>query len=134
MTLIEKTKVEVEEFQRQMEEEKVSEREMAEREEAARQLGQRVAQVALEWILSEGGKGYEGTFLDCECGGRMKYQGDAERVVRSLVGEVRYQRAYYYCRECGQSRCPLDEKLQQSEREISAGVERQLAHLSANTE
>jgi hypothetical protein len=49
-----------------------------------------------------------------------------------LVGEVYYARAHYYCRACGASRYPLDEVLQQSEREISVDIERQLANLSAH--
>lgn len=132
MTLIEKINAEVEQFQRQITDQNLSGENLAEKEEAARQLGRRVAQVTLEWFLAEDGKGYLGSFLDCECGGRMKYQRDAARSVRSLVGEVSYERAYYYCRQCGRSRFPLDEKLGQSEREISAGVERQLSSLSAH--
>jgi len=106
-------------------------------EEEARQLGQRVAQLALQSLLSVGGKGYHGTWLICGCGGRLKYQRDAVRKVRSLVGEVSYRRAYYYCRDCGVSRVPKDEEIGQGAREISAGVERVVglvsAHLSFET-
>jgi Uncharacterised protein family (UPF0236) len=132
MTLIEKISVEVAEFQRQIRQEKICEQPLGEREAAAKQLGQRVAQMTLEWLLTEGGTGYEGSYLACACGQRLKYQRDGARTVRSLVGLVRYRRAYYYCGECGRSRCPLDQSLGQSEREISAGVERQLVNLSAH--
>jgi hypothetical protein len=132
MTLTEKIRAIEQEWQSEIERQKVCEQSLLEREEAARQLGLRVAQAALESLMAESGTGYEGSYLACKCGGRMKYQRDAERPVRSLIGEVRYERAYYYCRECGSSRCPLDEKFGQGAREISAGVERQLALLSAH--
>lgn len=61
----------------------------------------------------------------------MKFHRYAGRRVRSLVGEVSYERAYYYCRECKSSRYPLDEKLGQSERDINASLERRVARLGA---
>lgn len=102
-------------------------------EEAALQLGQKVAQIALQGAVEEGGKGYRGRSLECECeGGRKLYQRDATRSVRTLVGQISYRRAYYYCRQCGHSQCPKDQELGQSNREISAGVERSLSLLSAH--
>lgn len=132
MTLIEKINAEVADFQKQIQTQQLNQQPLAEREEAARQLGRRVAEVTLTWLLAEGGTGYQGPYLACGCGGRLKYQRDARRPLRSLVGELHYSRAYYYCRQCGAARCPLDEALGQSEREISPGVERQLANLSAH--
>ncbi|MCA1602252.1 MAG: UPF0236 family protein [Acidobacteria bacterium] len=108
-------------------------RRLASREEAALQLGQRVAQIALQALVTESGKGYQGSQLKCTCDeGELRYQRDAERRVRSLAGEIRYTRAYYYCRACGAGHCPKDEQLGQSSREISPGVERSLALLSAH--
>lgn len=101
-------------------------------EEQAQQLGERVAQLALQSLLDEGGKGYHGTHLICGCGGRLKYQRDEWRGVRTVVGKVEYRRAYYYCRGCGASRVPKDEAIGQGAREISAGVERRVAVVSAH--
>lgn len=102
-------------------------------EEAALQLGQRVAQIALTGLISETGKGYCGTEIECHCEyGSLRYQRDTIRQVRSLAGVVSYKRAYYYCRDCGESQCPKDTELGQGSREISAGVERCLALLSAH--
>src|SRR5262249_44632598 len=101
MTLIEKISAEVAEFQRQITAQPLAMQEMADKEEAARQLGQRVAQLSLTWLLAADGTGYQGPSLACACGGRLSYQRDATRLVRSLVGEVQYARAYYYCRACG---------------------------------
>lgn len=96
------------------------------------ELGRRLAQVALETLLAESGKGYVGTQLPCDCGGQLRYHRDAARTVRTVVGAVTYVRAYYYCGACGASRCPKDEELGQSERTLSAGVERRLALLAAH--
>ena len=106
-------------------------RQLSTSEGLAQQRGQRVAHLALSSLLTEGGKGYHGTQLICGGGGRWRYQRDAARRVRTLVGEVRYQRAYYYCRACGASRAPKDEALGQGAREISAGVERVVGLVSA---
>jgi len=132
MTLIEKINGLEQEWQREVERQQVSAAKLLEMEEAARELGARVARAALEWLLAAVGNGYAGATLACACGEKLKFQRYAQRPVRSLMGEVRYTRAYYYCRACGRGCAPLDKKLGQSEREISAGVERKLAQLSAH--
>jgi hypothetical protein len=106
---------------------------LANKEEAAQQLGQKVAQIVLQAMVEQSGKGYEGSRLACSCPqGQLRYQRDSKRNVRTLAGEIIYERAYYYCRACGASRCPKDELLGESQREISAGVERLMALLSAH--
>lgn len=131
MTLSEKISGIEQQWQPEVERQKVSEAQLLEMEQAAKEFGNRIAQAALESLLEKAGKGYRGASLDCECGGKLKFQRYVRRQVRSLVGPVSYERAYYYCRQCQASRSPLDEKLGQSEREISAGVERKVARLSA---
>ncbi len=100
------------------------ERSFAESEELARQLGQHVAQVALKQLVSEEMAKKKYRRVACECGATMKAQRLAEKRVRSLVGEIRYHRMYYYCRRCGAGRYPADVEIGQSARAISAGVER----------
>ncbi|HEX8991015.1 MAG TPA: hypothetical protein VF784_05005 [Anaerolineales bacterium] len=34
------------------------------------------------------------------CGQRMRYKGQKVRTVESLVGTLRFERAYYHCRHC----------------------------------
>lgn len=131
MTLSEKILGLGQQWQQEVERQKVSESKLLEMEEAAKALGERVAQAALGSLLEMAGKGYQGAALDCACGGKLRFQRYASRPVRSLIGEVPDERAYYYCRECKTSRSPLDEKLGQSAREISAGVERRVARLGA---
>ena len=40
------------------------------------------------------------------CGKEMRYKGMKENRVSSWVGEVRYERGYYYCGGCGQGFFP----------------------------
>jgi hypothetical protein len=42
------------------------------------------------------------------CGQAAAFHEDRERTLVGLCGEVRYQRAYYYCRRCGGGLCPFD--------------------------
>jgi hypothetical protein len=101
-------------------------------EQAALALGQRVAQLALASQLQQVGTGYDSSSRPCDCGRRQRFQRYSPKTVRTLIGEVTYERAYYRCPHCGSSACPLDQQLSQSEREVSPGVERALALMSAH--
>jgi hypothetical protein len=105
---------------------------MATLEQAALALGQRLAQLALADQLRQAGTGYASSSRPCACGRKQRFQRYSPKTVRTLMGEVAYKRAYYRCRECGASACPLDQQLGQSGREVSPGVERALALLSAH--
>src|SRR5215210_2621831 len=105
---------------------------MAVVEQAALALAQRLAQLALTDQLRQAGTGYTASSRPCNCGRRQRFERYSPKTVRTLIGEVAYRRAYYRCRHCGASACPLDEQLGQSERDISPGVERALSLLSAH--
>lgn len=105
---------------------------MADMEQAAQALGKRIAQVALSHLLDQSGTGYDRCHLSCQCGGKQRFERLSQRTLRTLMGEVTYKRAYYRCRSCGASCFPLDEQIHQSQREISPGVERAVALLSAH--
>ena len=85
-------------------------RKLANKEEAAFQLGCKVAQIALQHMVEAEGTGQLDTSLACACGARLSYQRQSQRTVHTVVGEIGYRRAYYYCRTCGASRCPKDEQ------------------------
>ena len=57
------------------------------------------------------------------------YHQDRERTLVGLFGAIRYQRAYYYCRRCGQGLCPFDEQAGIPRRGLTPAVE-QLATLA----
>lgn len=105
---------------------------MATIEQAALALGQRIAQLAMTDQLRQAGTGYSASARPCACGRNQRFERYAPKTVRTLFGVVSYRRAYYRCRHCGDSACPLDQQLGQSEREISPGVERALSLLSAH--
>jgi hypothetical protein len=105
---------------------------MAALEQAALALGQRVAQLALAEPLRQAGTGYTASSRPCDCGRKQRFQRYSSKTMRTLIGEVAYERAYYRCRHCRASACPLDQQLGQSAREVSPGVERTLALLSAH--
>lgn len=105
---------------------------MADMEQAAQALGKRIAQVALSHLLDQSGTGYNRCHLSCQCGGKQRFERLSQRTLRTLMGEVTYKRAYYRCRSCRASCFPLDEQIHQSQREISPGVERAVALLSAH--
>ena len=46
------------------------------------------------------------------CGGDMRRHGKPVEIrIRTLSGEIKYKRDYYYCRKCGQGKYPRDEEL-----------------------
>jgi len=106
---------------------------LVEHEEGALLLGKRIAQLALAYQLRALGTGYKNASRPCCCGKRQRFQRHSARSIQTLAGVVQYQRAYYRCRLCQASSFPLDEALQQGQREISAGVERILGLLSAHS-
>lgn len=85
----------------------------------------------LEGILKVSGKGYRGTQVKCRCGGEMKYQGDREVRIRTVVGNVQLKRAYYYDKRCGAGQCPLDEMYGIDKEEWSPGLRRVIAALGS---
>lgn len=105
---------------------------MASMELQAQALGKRIAQLALSDLLENSGTGYSRSVRPCHCGAKQRFQRYSKRAVRTLIGEVSYRRAYYRCCQCGESSFPLDEQIKQSSREISPGVERVVAVLSAH--
>jgi len=105
---------------------------MADLEQAALALGQRIAQLALTDELRQLGTGYVSATLPCDCGGKQRFERYSKKTLRTLIGQVAYRRAYYRCRHCCTTACPLDLQLGQSAREVSPGVERALALLSAH--
>jgi hypothetical protein len=58
------------------------------------------------------------------CGHAAAYHADRERTVVSIVGAVRYRRAYYYCRRCGRGLAPFDDQAAITQRALTPGAER----------
>ena len=75
------------------------------------------------WLLSLEG-GYVPEEVACRCGGRASYRRRRWVRVHTMVGTVRYRRAYYLCGHCGRGRYPLDERLGLRPNAMSAELER----------
>jgi hypothetical protein len=58
------------------------------------------------------------------CDYAAAYHADASRTLVSLFGPIRYQRAYYYCRRCGQGQYPFDQHAGIPEHQLTPAVER----------
>ncbi len=62
-----------------------------------RQLSERMAVVVLE---DQDAAHPAEAPLCPQCGARMRYKGQKGRTVESLVGTLRFERAYYHCAHC----------------------------------
>lgn len=66
---------------------------------------------------------YPAAKLRCRCGAETEYQFQREGVLHTVLGTVRYERAYYLCSHCHRGTYPLDEKLGLRAGELSAEME-----------
>jgi hypothetical protein len=58
------------------------------------------------------------------CGRAAEFHSDRYHTPTSLVGPVRYARAYYLCRRCGRGLFPFDQQAGLSARNLTPGLER----------
>jgi hypothetical protein len=84
-----------------------------------RVIGRLLLQVWLMWEESKIAK----EELRCSCGKSLSKQ-RRKATIRSLFGQIRYERDYGYCPDCQQGVCPLDEKLGLRPNGMSAELER----------
>ena len=78
-------------------------------ESTARHSALHLATGILEGALNADESDYSGPFAQCRCGGPARYGGRRAKTFLTLVGEMRIERAYYYCERCGSGFCPRDE-------------------------
>lgn len=79
-------------------------------------------------------RGYEGTRRRCpQCGQWQRYKGERARELVFDCGTVTVQRAYYGCPACGETTCPLDEKLGLGEGPEQGRLREKLALLAVLT-
>lgn len=68
---------------------------------------------------------------DCpQCGRRMRYKGQKGRDLVAETGEVRFERAYYYCPTCRKGYFPLDRRWELNETNCSPELARQMVWVS----
>jgi hypothetical protein len=65
----------------------------------------------IEQRLNTDTSDYAGPSLGCECGQAARYAGRRIKVVQSILGELRLDRAYYHCPVCRSGFYPRDRQL-----------------------
>lgn len=71
--------------------------------EAGRRLQQRVA----EQLVEEAAQAQGQERVSCpDCGGKLRYKGQKARWVATTSGEVKVERGYFYCEDCGKGIFP----------------------------
>src|SRR3954468_6592796 len=69
--------------------------------------------------------GYDGAGVTCpHCGRTAEFHSHRTHTSFSLVGPVRYRRAYYLCRRCGQGLFPFDRDAGLTTRDLTPALER----------
>jgi len=94
--------------------------------------GQTVGNRALQAVVSQAGKGYEGPRLPCPCGGVRKFVNYRQRQILTMLGVILIPRAYYHCAPCRTGYAPLDERLEIGNLGLSEGMQRALGRLSGH--
>lgn len=80
---------------------------------------------ALTHLLKEAGS--VPTHVACSCGQTAQYREKRFRNILTVLGPVRFERAYYYCAACHSGQSPRDKELDVSGTEFSPGVRRMMA-------
>jgi len=83
----------------------------AQAEEKVAQLTRQIGQELLSTGLSERYGKHEGCARECPCGQGQRFVNYRERRVVTLLGPVRFRRAYYHCSACGATHSMGDEAL-----------------------
>ncbi len=98
---------------------------LSEMEQNIREWLNRVGKLLLSLWLLYLTPSYDEASVACpHCSGRSRYQRRREGVLRTMLGQIRYKRAYYLCEDCGQGHYPLDEKYGLRPNAMSAEMER----------
>jgi hypothetical protein len=83
--------------------------------ESLREIGREALRGFLENADGEGE-------IECECGGKLRYQRQRKATIWSVFGKVTYRRAYYAGCHCGQGKAPVDEKYGIEPGKVTAGL------------
>ena len=83
---------------------------LEEAERAAEEVQRVAGETILEAALVEAtGKGtYKGASIACSCGERSRFHDYRARWIKSVSGEARIERSYYYCSACKRATAPWD--------------------------
>ncbi|HHQ47362.1 MAG TPA: ISKra4 family transposase, partial [Acidobacteria bacterium] len=71
--------------------------------------------------------------VGCGCGGRARWHETRPKQLTTVLGPVRYERAYYRCRRCGRGQSPRDRELEVVGTSYSPGVRRMMGLVGSET-
>jgi hypothetical protein len=100
-------------------------------EQHVRASGLTLAKILLQGVVDGLAVGQERKPLRCGCGRLYNQVMQREKVVQTIVGEIRFRRYYYYRRECGCSEIPLDRQWHMEETGFSAELQRFMGEIAA---
>ena len=69
----------------------------------------------------------------CACGGPARLHDTRSKQLMTVLGQVRYERAYYLCPQCRQGQSPRDRELDVVATEYSPGVRRMMGLVGSET-
>ena len=100
-------------------------------ETAMRRRALQLAARLLEQRFNRDHCDYQGSSLPCACGRRARYVERRWKSFHSVVGELKLERAYYYCWECERGFCPRDRALGMDATSLSPAVVRMIGTVGA---
>ena len=100
-------------------------------ETAMRRRALQLAARLLEQRFNRDHSDYQGSSLPCACGRRARYVERRWKSFHSVVGELKLERAYYYCWECERGFCPRDRALGMDATSLSPAVVRMIGTVGA---
>ena len=93
-------------------------------EMAVRHAMHQIGGVLLEKVINADGGGYGGQEADCEQGHRATFVDYRDKDVLTVLGQVKIERAYYHCGDCGSGVIPKDRELNIVGTRFSPGIRR----------
>ena len=100
-------------------------------ETAMRRRALQLAARLLEQQFNRDHSDYQGSSLPCACGRRARYVERRWKSFHSVVGELKLERAYYYCWECERGFCTRDRALGMDATSLSPAVVRMIGTVGA---
>jgi hypothetical protein len=100
-------------------------------ETAVRRQALRFAARVVEQRLNADHSDFTGASRPCSCGRPARYVGRRAKPFQSVLGQLRLERAYYYCAACQGGFCPRDQQLGMEGTSLSPAVTRMVGTVGA---
>jgi hypothetical protein len=100
-------------------------------ETAVRRQTLRFAARVVEQRLNADHSDFSGASRSCSCGRPARYVDRRAKPFQTVLGELRLERAYYYCATCQRGFCPRDQELGMKGTSLSPAVTRMIGTVGA---